>query len=181
MFSIIIYILVIAIGFMMGLLYKRTVTTAGFFNPNPAISLKIFTWVLAVGIVVTFGLSWYCLNSMKSTGIAEENNMIYTDSKSLMYFVLNLSFLLLIVSSNLYSQSLKKLAFAPYIFTFLFYAIFILKDAYYISSYHVIWLKSLKMLTGEMSDFTKTAWIKIIVGFTTTAFNAAMIWWGLRK
>jgi uncharacterized protein YchJ len=98
-----------------------------------------------------------------------------------MVFTINLSFFLLIVLSNAYSQSLKKLAPVPYILAFAFYCVFILKDAYYITDYYLMWQKTLQLIHEDIESFTRAAWTRCLTAMTVTAFNAGMIWWGLRK
>ncbi len=181
MFSLIIYILIAAAGFMMGYIYKKSFTTAEFFNPEPKNALRNFMVVFILAVLVTYGLSWWTLQSLHSYTIPDESSMNYNNTKSIMIFMLNLFFFLLVVFCNLYSQALKKIAWIPYLLSFGFYAVFILKDAYYISSYYVVWQKSLQILKGDLPEFTSLAWIKTALGFLATAFNAGMIWWGLRK
>lgn len=181
MFSLIIYILIAAVGFMMGFIYKKSFTTAEFFNPRPANALRNFMVVFLLAMFITYGLSWWTLHTLSSTTIPDESSMQYQNSKSVMLFMLNLFFFLLMVFCNLYSQALKKIAWVPYLLTFAFYAVFILKDAYFISSYFAVWQKSLQLLKGDLPEFTNLAWTKTGLGFLVTAFNAGMIWWGLRK
>ncbi len=181
MFSLITYILITAIGFMMGFLYKKTHTQSSFFNPDPKKSLKIFSWFLGGAIVVLLALSALATHSLKATPIPEEANMDYNNYHSVIVFVLNLSFLILVVLSNAYSQSLKKLAFVPYILAAAFYIMFILGDAYFVSDIYLMWQKSMQLINGELPDYTENALTKSFLGFSVTAFNAVMIWWSLRK
>lgn len=181
MFSLIIYILVAAIGFMMGFLYKKAYTSAQFFSISPQKTLRVFTTVFIVAMVTTFGLSWYTMHVLGDTQIPDDSSMKYYDAKSIMIFFINLYFLVLVVLSNLYSQTQKKLAFIPYLLTIGFYVTFILKDAYYISDYFSFWQQSLQILKGDIPDFHTTGWMKSGLAFLVTTFNAAMIWWGLRK
>jgi len=181
MFSAIIHIIVLAIGLMMGLLYKRTITTASFFNPDPKIAMRVFMYTLVLGILITFALSWYCMHAMQPSGIFEENDMLYKDVKSVMYFSLNLFFLLLVISANLYSQSLKKLAPVPYLIAFLFYTAFVLKDGYFISTFHDLWYKAWNKEFETLTDYATNANSKVVMGFISTTVNAFSIWWGLRK
>lgn len=184
MFSLITYILITAIGFMMGFLYKKTHTQSSFFNPDPKKSLKIFSWFLGGAVVVLLALSALATHSLKTTqipGEADIANMDYNNYHSVIVFVLNLSFLILVVLSNAYSQSLKKLGFVPYIIAAGFYIMFILGDAYFVSDIYLMWQKSMQLIQGELPDYTENALIKSFLGFSVTAFNAVMIWWSLRK
>lgn len=181
LFSLTIYILIAAVGFMMGYVYKKSITTAQFFNPDPKKALRVFMFIFITAIVITFLLSWYTMHTLASTTIPDESSMRYQNAKSIMIFMLNLFFFALIVSSNVYSQSLKKVAIVPYLLSFGFYLVFVIKDAYYISDYYTVWQKSLQLLQGDLPDFHSKGWIKTILAFTVTSFNALMIWWGLRK
>jgi len=181
MFSLIIYILVAAIGFMMGFLFKRSYTTAQFFQIEPKKLLRIFTTVFAVAVLVTFALSWFSVHVLSDTSIPDDSSMKYKDTKSVMVFLLNFFFLSLMIIVNLYSQALRKIAWMPYLLVFSFYFVFVIKDAYYISDYFILWQKSLLLLKGDIPDFHSTGWMKTLFAFIVTLFNAAMVWWGLRK
>ena len=180
-FSLIIFLLIAAVGFMMGYVYKKSITSAQFFNPDPKKALRVFIVIFGVGVVATFLLSWYTMHTLASTTIPDESSMRYQNAKSVMIFVLNFFFFALIVTSNAYSQSLKKVAIAPYLLAFGFYLVFVLKDAYYISDYYSVWQKSLQLLQGDLPDFHSKGWIKTVLALTVTSFNALMIWWGMRK
>lgn len=181
MFSLIIYLLIVAIGFMMGYLYKRSVTNAQFFSPDPKKSLRIFMTVFVMAMVITFGLSWVTTHLLAGTSIPEEGSIKYQNTHSVMIFVLNFFFFALVVLANFYSQSLKKMAWVPYLLTIGYYCIFILKDAYYISDYYQMWLKAMHQQPGDMSTIISNAWEKCGIGSVVTLFNYGMIWWGLRK
>jgi hypothetical protein len=181
MFSLIIYVLIAAIGFMMGYLYRKTHTTAQFFDIEPKKLLKIFIWVFGIAVVSTYAISWLAMHALGSTTIPDDSSMKFKDTKSIMIFLLNFFFFALIVLANFYSQALKKIAFIPYLLALGFYVAFILKDAYFISDYFALWQKSMKILKGDLPDFHSTAWMKSLLGFIVTSFNVLMIWWGLRK
>jgi len=181
MFSLIIYILIAAVGFTMVFLYKQTYTSAQILKPDPEKVKKVFTIVLGIAVVVTFALSWFTTYELQASNIPLEGSMKYQNMKSLMIFVLNFSFLIMMILADAYSLSLKKLAIAPFLLVIGYYAIFVLKDAYIISDYFSLWQKSLKMLKGDLPDFHSTAWIKCWLGAGVTLFNVALIWWGLRK
>jgi len=181
MFSLIIYILIAAIGFMMGFLYKRSHTTAQFFNPDPKKAFRIFLIVLSAAVVLTLVLSWLATYVLKSSQISEDGNIKYQDTKSIMVFILNFFFLILIILANAYSQTVKKIAFVPYLLAVSFYSVFILTDAYFISDYFAIWQKSLQLFHGNLTDLHNTARMKCVLAFIVTAFNVGMIWWGMRK
>lgn len=181
MFSLITYIIIAAIGFMMGFLYKKTHTASTFFNPEPKKSLRIFSWVFGAAFLSLSILCFLAIRALNTTPIPEEANIDYNNFHSVIFFVLNFSFLVLVVLANAYSQSLKKLAIIPYLLAVGFYAVFILADAYYISDVYLMWQKSMQLIHGEMPDYTENALTKCALGFAVTAFNAAMVWWGLRK
>jgi hypothetical protein len=181
MFSLIIYILVIAIGFMMGYVYRKSFTTAQFFQVEPKKLLRVFTIVFGVAVVATFALSWLTTYVLHDTTIPDDSSMKYKDAKSVMVFLLNVFFLSLMIIANLYSQAQKKVAVVPYLLVFGFYVLFVLNDAYFISDYFLMWQQSLKLLKGDLPDFHSTAWMKSGLAFFVTSFNAAMVWWGLRK
>jgi hypothetical protein len=181
MFSIIIYIIIAAVGFTMVFIYKQTNTTAQILKPDPEKLRKIFMIFFGVAAVVTFALSWLTTYELQSSNIPLESSIKYQNMKSVMIFALNFSFLVMMVLANAYSLSLKKLAIGPYLLTIAFYMIFVLKDAYIISDYFSLWQKSLKMLKGDLPDFHSTAWVKCWMGAAVTLFNVVLIWFGLRK
>ena len=181
MFSLIIYIIIAAVGFTMVFLYKQTYTSADIFNPDPEKLRKIFMTVFGIATVVTFVLSWLTTYELQASNIPLEGSMKYENMRSVMIFSLNFSFLVMIILANAYSLSLKKLAIVPYLLIIGFYIVFVLKDAYIISDYFSIWQKSLKLLKGDLPDFHSTAWVKCWFGAGVTLFNAGLIWLGLRK
>jgi len=181
MFSLIIYILIAAVGFTMVFIYKQTNTTARILKPDPEKVKKLFMIVFGVAAVLTFALSWFTTYELQASNIPLEGSMKYQNMKSLMIFVLNFSFLLMIILANAYSLTLKKLAIVPYLLAVGFYVAFVLKDAYIISDYFSLWQRSLKILKGDLPDFHSTAWVKCWLGGAVTLFNVVLIWFGLRK
>ena len=134
-----------------------------------------------MAVVLTFALSWFTTYELQASNIPLEGSMKYQNMKSVMIFVLNFSFLIMIILANAYSLSLKKLAVVPYLLAIGFYVTFVLKDAYIISDYFSLWQRSLKILKGDLPDFHSTAWAKCWLGAAVTLFNVALIWFGLRK
>ena len=181
MFSLIIYLLIAAVGFMMAVLYKRTESTAAFFNPDPNRLLKSFTILFVVSLLLTFLASFFTMRALTHSQITEEGNMQYNSMKELMYFVLNFFFLVLMINVNLYSQARKAVAWGAYLLVFSFYALFVIKDAYYLTNYYIVWQKAMQLLTGEIPDFTQRGWTKVGFGFLVTVLNAVVVWWGFRK
>lgn len=181
MFSLIIYFIVAAVGGMMIYLYKSVKTTAEIFKPDPRKFMKAFLTVFILAMIITFGLSYYTTYVLYSTPIPDEANMKFLNAKSIMYFSLNLSFLLLIILSNAYSLSLKKFAYMPFVFTALFYAIFILKDGYFMADYYTYWQTVTHNLKDSLPDYHSTGWAKCGMGMLVTVFNAFLVWFGLRK
>lgn len=181
MFTLFTYILIVAIGFMMGVLYKRTTTSVGLLNPDPSKTLKLYIGVLITALLVTFGISWYTTHALHRAQLPEEGQIVYNNTHSILIFTLNFFFFALVVLSNAYSQAVKHLAWGAYVLTFGYYAVFILKDAYVITDYYILWQRSMQLIRNDIPDFTQTAWAKCLLGFIVTAFNAGMIAWGLRK
>ena len=113
MFSIIIYILIAAVGFTMVFLYKQAYTTAKILKPDPEKVRKVFMIVFWTACIVTFVLSWLTTYELQSSNIPLESSIKYQNMKSVMLFVLNFSFLIMVILANAYSLSLKKLAIVP--------------------------------------------------------------------
>ena len=181
MFTLLIYLILIGVGTMMAILYKRTITTANCLNPDPKISLRIFTYAFVAAVLVTFALSWYSTHVLYKADIPEEGDLKYQNLKTLTIFIINISFLLMMLFANAYSQSLKRIAFVPYLLTFGFYAIFILRDAYAVSPYYFSWAQNFQLIDSVPTDITSMAHYKCFLGFITTAHNAGAIWWSLKK
>jgi hypothetical protein len=183
MFSFIIYILIAALGFIMAFVFRQTNTTASVLKPDPKKLMKLFFLVFSVATIVTFTLSWFTTYELGTSNITDVSQMKFNDMKSIMWFVMNLSFFIMIVLANTYSLSLKKVALLPYFLAIVFYAGFVLKDSYIISNYLELWQHSVKLLKGTLPDFRShnTAWVKCGLGSIVTLFNVGMIWWGLRK
>lgn len=181
MFSFTIYILISAIGFMMGYLYHKSNTTAQFFKFDPNKALRVFMVIFIIAVAVTYLLSWLTMHSLASTQIPDESSMQYQNTKSVMIFLMNLFFLVLVVAANVYSQSVKKISPVPYLLAFGFYVLFVIKDAYYISDYFQLWKQSLNIIQGDLPDLHSKGLMKTSLALLVTSFNAFMIWWGLRK
>lgn len=180
-FSLIIYIIIAAVGFTMVFLYKQTNTTAQILKPDPEKVRKAFMAFFGVATVITFALSWFTTYELQTSSIPLEGSMKYQNYKSVMIFVINFSFLVMIILANAYSLTLKKLAVLPYLLALGFYAVFVLKDAYIISDYFSLWQKSLKLLKGDLPDFHSGAWVKCWLGACVTLFNVLLVWFGLRR
>lgn len=176
---------------MMGFVYKRSYTSAQFFQIEPKKVLRIFTIIFGVAIVLTLGLSWFTMYILGNSNIpgndtmkqlqAKDMALRFMDIQSVMVFFMNVSFMALMVLANLYSQALKKVSPIPYLLAIAFYVLFVLKDAYYLGDYFALWQKSMELLQGDLPDFHSTAWMKAFIASSVTAFNAGMVWWGLRK
>jgi len=131
---------------------------------------------------VVFALSRLATYELNASNIAADNSEKYQNVKSIMIFMINLFFFVLVMLCNAYSLALKRLAIVPYLLTIGFYVIFTVKDAYFISDYYVFWQKSFQLLRGQdMSDFHRTGWVKSILGTLVSLFNAVVIWWGVRS
>jgi hypothetical protein len=166
----------------MGYLYRQTKTSAQFFKPDPKNAMRLFLFVFITATLVILVLSHLATYELTSSDIASENSEKYKNVKSVMIFLINLFFFVLVMMCNAYSLSLKKLAIVPYLLTIGFYFIFTMKDAYFISDYYVFWQKSLALLKGqETPDFHRTGWVKSLLGTAVTLFNAVVTWWGVRK
>ncbi|HWB64849.1 MAG TPA: hypothetical protein VG603_15135 [Chitinophagales bacterium] len=181
MFSLIIYILTVAVGFMMGFVYTQSTTSAGFLKPNPQRTLKLFLWFFAASVAITFTLSFFATYELHAGNAVLDSSMKFHNLKSIMLFVVNISLFALVVIANAYSLARKKLAIIPYLLIAAFYCLFILKDAYYMSDYFILWEKSLKLFKGELPDFHSTGWMKCWLGASVILFNALMVWWGMRQ
>lgn len=181
LFSLTIYLLIVAIGFMMGYLFKHTHTSARFFSPHPNTTLRLYILTLITAITTLYALSYFTSFSLTPVTIPEDNLLRYERNKSIMIFALNFFFLMLVVLSNIYSQASHKLILIPYLLTAAFYCLFVLKDVYHVSGYYLLWMESLKMLNGDAPPFSTTGWIKCLLGVTVTALNALIVWWSLKK
>jgi hypothetical protein len=181
LFSLTLYILIAAIGLIMGLSSKQAIANLQVIKPNPVKVFRLFLILFTVAIVINLTLSYFATNSLTSANIPDEGSMKFQNFKSVMIFMQNLFFLALVVIANIYSLARKKISPIPYLLAIVLYTFFVLLDAHYLSDYYVVWQKSLRILKGELPDFHSTAWIKCGLGASVTIFNAVMIWWGIRK
>jgi len=182
MFTLLLFLVIIGVGTMMAILYKGTTTTANLLNPDPKISLRVFILSFVIAMLTTYGLSWYATYSIYKSDLPEEGNINYQNLKTLTFFIINISYFLMMLFANAYAQSLKKIAAAPYLLTLSFYIAFILRDAYVVTPYYIEWAQNAElMLNNELSNYAETARYKCIIATFTTAYNAAAIWWSLRK
>ena len=141
LFSLTLYILIAAIGLIMGLSNKQAIANLQVIKPNPPKVFRLFLILFAAGIVITLTLSYFATNSLTSADIPDEGSMKFENFKSVMLFMQNLFFLALIVIANIYSLARKGVSPVPYLLTIAFYTFFVLMDAHYLSDYFVIWKK----------------------------------------
>ncbi len=184
MFSLIIYLLITAIGFMMAFLYKQAYTTSRLFNPEPRKLCKIFLSAFAGAVVVTIGLSGWTLHVLNSSPVLEMGKVEFHNARQVLFFSLNFFFLVLMVLSNLYSQAQKKISLITYLLTFIFYTLTVVLDSFWISEKYIVWQGMvMKAAVSEIDipDFHSTGLMKCGLAFLVTVFNAIIIWWGLRK
>jgi hypothetical protein len=136
-----------------------------------------------IAVLLTLALSLLSANQLDTSQIPLESRIKYDGVKSIMVFVLNLSFFILIVLANIYSLSLKRVAIVPYLLVIAFYSGFVLADSYVITNYFELWQHSLRFFQGNLPDFHShdKAWVKCGLGTTVILLNTGMIWWGLRK
>lgn len=164
----------------MGVVYRNSKTSAQFLKPDPKNAMKLFLSVFVTATLLALALSHLAIYELNTTSMPSVDAIKYQNVKSIMIFILNLFFFLLVILSNAYSLARKKLAIFPYVLTIGFYVLFIIKDAYYISDYYGLWQKSLLLMKGDLPDFHQTGLIKCWLGTAVTAFNALMVWWGMR-
>ena len=109
LFSLTIYFIIAAIGFMMGYLFKHAKTNAQTFSPNPKIVLKIYMLSFVVALVTTYALSYFATHSLVTSASPEEGDINYHNERSLMIFALNFFFFIL---NNEYRYLIFRLFFS---------------------------------------------------------------------
>lgn len=181
MLTFVLFILTAAIGFMMAFLYKNAQTTLQALSPKPHASFRIFIWVFVGGIGLVYGMGWYALHLLRTNPIAEDAKLQFNNWYEMHTLLLPLLFFVLTLLSNAYSQSQKKLVWPPYLLTFLFYAILLVRDVYVLSSYYNYWLSTNGLVDENIDPASSSLWVKLVSCFCVTAFNAGVIWWGLKK
>lgn len=179
LFSLTIYFLSAAIGFMMGFLYKNAKTNNVVVNPNPEKTYRLFLNVFIIGVVALGALSYFTVRALKPAAIVEDSAIRFRDMKSVLIFLLTVFFMGLTIIANYYSLSVHKLRVMPYFLIVCFYSAFILVDVHFISPRFADWQYTNHLLTGDMPDFRATGWVKCSLGFAVTAFNAIMMWWSI--
>jgi hypothetical protein len=179
LFSLTIYILSAAIGFMMGFLYKNAKSNNLVVNPDPAKTYRLFLNVFVIGVVALGALSYFTVRALKPAAIAEDSAIKFRDIKQVLIFFLTLFFMGLTIIANYHALSIKRVRPLPYLLIVCFYAVFILIDVHYISPHFADWQYTNHLLTGDMPDYRATGWIKCGLGFAVTAFNAFMMWWAI--
>lgn len=181
MLTITLFILTAALGFMMAYLYKHAYTTLQTLSPSPYFSFRIFIGLYTTGIVLLYGIGWYAANQLYNSRVPEEAKITFHTWYEVHTLLLPLIYLVLVLLSNAYSQSHKKLEWLPYLFSFLFFAVFHIRDHKSVLGYLVKWQQNLGMIQALPETFDFMFWLKLALCFITTAFNALIVWWGLKK
>ena len=122
------YIIVLAVGFMMGTIYKQA-----FFHINlPKFDYKktrnIFWIICLISIAICGYLSFKTIDAFGQVGEAEERLYVFQEYEMMLTFTLNLSFISLIFLANLTSIASKKVRWILYGVVFVFYAGFSVVD-----------------------------------------------------
>lgn len=181
MLSLLTYIITAANGFMLAFLYKKTFTTANVLSPDPKRILRIFLTIFISAVVIIYGLSWYATYSLRTAEIPEEGRVKFESFTQLVHFLVSVAFFVLVLFSNILSQTIKKIAPVPYLLAALFYALFTLKASYHLNDYYLLWQKSLNLLAGPVHFEHSNSWFKAGIGLGVTGFNVLITWWSLRK
>jgi hypothetical protein len=181
MFTFIIFIIIAGIGFVMGYIYKKSTTSLAFFTPNELGTLRNFMIVFTLGMIACFALSWYTLTTLGATEMPADNKLRFDNMRSVMIFFVNIFFLLMVVFSNLHSQGAKKLKIVPYLLAIGFYLVFTIKDNLYIAEIFSNWQRYYQLIASDVNTPAQKGLLKSAIAVSVTAFNAIMIWWGLRK
>jgi uncharacterized protein YacL len=181
MFSFIIFSVAIAIGVWMGYFNKKAFTNSDFFKLNPKKVLRNYMITFVVAVTVSFILSYIAQHMLTSGPIPEDNLIKYKDYKSIFTFSIYFFFIPLLIFANTQSLVSGKVAWVLYLLTFLFAALFIAKDSFILLDHVLRWMKFNHMQTDREYISTTLASSKAIIVAMVVAFNAAMMWWGMRK
>lgn len=165
----------------MGYVYKNATTSLAFFSPGERGTLRNFMMIFAIGTIFCFALSWYTLHMLAPSDIPADNKLRFDNTRSIMIFFINLFFLLMIVFANLHTQGSKKLKPIPYLLAIGFYLAFTIKDNLYIAEIFTNWQRYYQILTTDANMPAQKGLVKSMMAVIVTAFNAVMVWWGLRK
>ncbi len=181
MFSFIIFSVAIAIGIWMGYFNKKAFTNSDFFKLDPSKVLRNYTITFVVAVIVSFILSYIAQNMLTNGPIPEDNLIKYKEFKSLFTFSIYFFFIPLLVFANTQSLVSGRVAWVLYLFTFLFAALFIAKDSFILLDQVFRWMKFNHMQTDKDYVSTTLASSKAVIVAFVIAFNAAMMWWSMRK
>lgn len=165
----------------MGYFTKNAYTTLNFFKWNERRVMRVWLTVFVLGMVTTYAFSQGTIFQLRQPEIAQDSADKFRDWRSMFEFSLAFFFLPLLVLSNLYSLTTRRVNFVLYLFTFLYAAIFSYKNLQNMSELLFNWEKHFGILKDSLELSNTSFWVHIFAYAFICIFNSVLIWWGLKK
>jgi|688.fasta_scaffold487066_2 hypothetical protein len=180
MFIFFTYIIVLAVGFMMGTIYKQA-----FFHINvPKFDYKatrnIFWIIFLSAVSICSYLSFKTIDAFGQIGEAEERLYVFQEYEMMLTFTSNLAFIALVSLANLTSIASKNVRWILYGFVFVFYAGFTVVDNFLLADVMFEYKKLNQLWKGEFNLSTLKGFLSLFICLALCIFNAFMIRYSLK-
>lgn len=165
----------------MGYFTKNAYTTLNFFKWNDRRVMRVWLTVFILAMVITYTFSQVTIFQLRQTEIAQDSADRFRDWRSMFEFSLAFFFLPLLILSNLYSLTTRRVNYFLYLFTFLFAAIFSYKNLQNMDLLLYNWEQYFGILKERLPVNNITLWIHVCTYAFLCVFNSILIWWALKK
>ncbi len=167
---------------MMGTVYKRSFSNVEMLRISPHKLGRVYAVIVALSAIVCAYLSYRAVAAFTTQdAMPEDKALFFQDNQSMLVYFLNLGFILMLVFSNLHSFAAKKISWIFYLLTFGIYAAFAVIDNFFLQDTFFHFKKMNQLWQGEFSFANIMGYFNLIASAGLTAFNAYMVYWGLKK
>lgn len=166
----------------MGTVYKRSFSNIAMLRLSPARVARSFGIIALISAIICGYLSFKAVAAFTAQdAMPEDKAHFFQDNQSMLMYFLNLSFIVMIVFSNLHSFAAKKISWFLYAQTFGMYAAFAIIDNFFLQDTFFHFKKMNQLWQGEFSFANILGYFSLVVSASLTVFNAYMTYWGLKK
>jgi phosphate starvation-inducible membrane PsiE len=166
----------------MGTLYKRSFSNLEILRFSPSKLARVYSIIVLISAIICSYLSYRAIAAFTATDtMPEDKAQFFQDNQSMLIYFLNLSFIAMMVFSNLHSFASKKISWLLYLQTFGIYAAFAIIDNFFLQDTFFHFKKMNQLWQGEFSFANIVGYLSLLISAGLTLFNAYMTYWGLMK
>ena len=181
MLTLLTFICILVIGFMMGTIYRHSTSHTTVFNFDYK-KIRLAFWITtAVIVVICDFLCFRTMDVLDNMGEANDKAHIFLDNEMMLVFFMNLGFLMMMVLSNLVSIAARSVRWLLYIVTFIVFGGFAYIDNFMLGNTLFEFKKLNQLWLGEFNLAPLKGYLSLAISFALCVFNAAMTFWSLRK